>query len=63
MKKAKKNEKKLSLKKLQLSKITDLGKVQGGKTPDGLGIIGDDGCMFPENASKIHDGPIGSTGQ
>lgn len=63
MKKTKQNEKKLSLKKLQISKINNLGRVQGGKLTTGFEIIGDDGCMFPENASKIKDGPIGSTGQ
>jgi len=55
MKKQKK-VKKLSLKKLQIIKINDLGKIYGGTRNVGLG--NDDGggdCRFPENASKVKD--------
>ncbi|MDF2551628.1 MAG: hypothetical protein K0R36_3139 [Chryseobacterium sp.] len=50
--------KKLSLKKLQITKINDLSKIYGGTRNGGLenGDGGDGGdCKFPENASKVKD--------
>ncbi|WP_157885960.1 hypothetical protein [Chryseobacterium glaciei] len=58
MKKQKQNQsgKKLSLIKLQLSKITNMGNIQGGG-PFQAQFGSDDGCMFPEDASKpVDDG-------
>lgn len=57
MKKQKKAEK-LSLKKQQMIKISDLSKVYGGTKNGGLenDDIGD--CLFPENASKAKDDSI-----
>lgn len=53
--KKQKNVKKLSLKKLQITKINDLSKIYGGTRNVGL-ENGDGGdCKFPENASKVGD--------
>jgi len=58
MKKQNQNEKKLSLKKLQLSKITNMGNIHGGlKLGQVDGGDGDGDCIFPEDKSKpVDDG-------
>lgn len=48
-------EKKLSLNKMKISKITNLQVVKGGQ---GFQPITDLQCAFPENASKPPQGPI-----
>ncbi|NML70762.1 hypothetical protein HHL23_13295 [Chryseobacterium sp. RP-3-3] len=55
MKKRKQNQsgKKLSLIKLQLSKITNMGNIQGGGPSQAQFGSGD--CMFPEDASSPVD--------
>ena len=49
------NKKKLSLNKLQLTKVSDLSKIYGGTAQIQLA---DDGCMFPDNASKPRQQPV-----
>lgn len=57
MKKGNKSEKKLSLKKLQMAKVTNPGKIYGGLTllqgTEGLEGVE---CTNPENASKPQGG-------
>lgn len=54
--KKQKTTKKLTLNKLQITKINNPEKIFGGTK---LGLENDngggDGCMFPENASKVKD--------
>jgi len=57
MKKQKK-VKKLSLKKLQITKINDLSKIYGGTRNGGFENGGGDDCKFPENASKVGDNSL-----
>ena len=59
MKKRKQNqsEKKLSLIKLQLSKVNNMANIHGGG-PEQLQLVGgdgSDGCIFPEDASSPVD--------
>ncbi len=49
------NEKKLSLNKEKISKITNLQAIKGG---DDLQNRTDPKCAFPDNASKPPQGPI-----
>ena len=60
--KKQKIEKKLTLKKLQIAKINNPEKIFGGTGVNTkLGLVNDsvdvggDGCMFPEDASKVQD--------
>ncbi|MDQ0784485.1 hypothetical protein [Chryseobacterium sp. W4I1] len=53
MKKENKSEKKLSLKKLQMTKVTNPGKIYGGLTLQGFEGVE---CTSPENASKPQGG-------
>lgn len=48
-------EKKLSLKKLQLSKVSNMLSVHGGGPWQTQLDNGDNDCMFPEDASKPAD--------
>ncbi|WP_168189510.1 MULTISPECIES: hypothetical protein [Elizabethkingia] len=52
MKKTNQTEKKLSLKKLQLIKVTNLQKIRGGNAVEGEG----EPCKDPDNASKPDQG-------
>lgn len=49
------SEKKLSLKKLQLSKINNMANVHGGGPLQAQLADGGNDCMFPEDASKPAD--------
>ncbi|MEE6130041.1 hypothetical protein V2E39_21775 [Chryseobacterium arthrosphaerae] len=51
MKKRTQNEKKLSLKKLQMAKINNPGKILGGTQ-----LVFENGCTFTPNASKPQGG-------
>lgn len=58
--KKQKTTKKLTFKKLQITKINNPEKIFGGTGVNTkLGFENDngggDGCMFPENASKVKD--------
>ena len=53
--KKKSNEKKLSLNKMKISRITNLRAIKGG---DDLQNKTDPKCAFPDNASKPPQGPI-----
>ncbi len=48
-------EKKLSLNKMKISKITNLQVIKGGED---LLLKTDPQCAFPDNASKPPQGPI-----
>ncbi|GEN78219.1 hypothetical protein [Chryseobacterium hagamense] len=60
MKKQDQNGKKLSLKKIQLSKISNMSNIHGG-LKQGQFDGGDGDCIFPEDKSKPVDDGIKNT--